>query len=741
MNEYSVVLVSNSRPENTSSTFTTHLPDSLVLNDGTYGVGLQDIIFARSWDNKTLRNSSFTIHYHDGKTLKVPIENPDPSNAASFVEALNGPAVKSHTRKKRAADGEAGTTKTLTDEERQALLAEMSVPARPGEDQEQLDLAARLLAGMRETTASGDAPENTQTAPEGETGTLPETPSATPESEPTEGDPQSEATPKSPTGEPDSEENEEEKATSPMEVDEPPASPDEPIAVDENESIEQIQARLRAVEENLAAERIEYAKVQRQIREKAFLLSEEEQARMADGEADLHGEEIRSLIDHRKSVLEEQQRLERERDALEEQKRKAIEDTRAALKIEQEEERRKLEEANEEEKQRIQEANDSALNRAIQDELTRFENESTKALTEIRDRLTAEKAALEKANEEEKQRMLEANKDATVQAVQAELKKAEEARLKSLDELRAQLNAEREAKLKSALAELGDENVTERERLIAASLKDMEAKFEAELAWRTSERYKHEENVRRVDAERAAMEEKKRAEREEKYEKMMKAASAIYNENQAARLANALLAHKRRKLEKLENEKALEYWKRITQKKPAKIGAVGRKSETPPEENDYVPLIDYDREPVRSDVTFSLVDGRVRIDFVPEIVKKVELTKGLAYTAGFSKETIFAPTAAKYSIDPYASIHAIFLYSDICEPTYVGNTKTNLLAVIPIEDTMKTVVHKSFSPIRYIPVSAPIVSSIRCELCDSLGQPIAFQYGNTIATLSFKRFL
>ena len=48
--------------------------------------------------------------------------------------------------------------------------------------------------------------------------------------------------------------------------------------------------------------------------------------------------------------------------------------------------------------------------------------------------------------------------------------------------------------------------------------------------------------------------------------------------------------------------------------------------------------------------------------------------------------------------------------------------------------------HKSFSNIRYFPVASEHVSSIKIELCDSLGQRIEFGWGNTIVTLSFKRF-
>ena len=138
------------------------------------------------------------------------------------------------------------------------------------------------------------------------------------------------------------------------------------------------------------------------------------------------------------------------------------------------------------------------------------------------------------------------------------------------------------------------------------------------------------------------------------------------------------------------------------------------------------------------DVTFQLVGKYISIGFDPKVVDHVQFTKALAFVCGFASESIRFPVTTKYQIDPHATITAIFVYSDICEPSCVSNVKANLLAVVPVEEG--PVVHKSFDNIRYYPLASRDVSSIHIELCDSLGERIQFGWGNTIITLSFKRF-
>jgi hypothetical protein len=101
-------------------------------------------------------------------------------------------------------------------------------------------------------------------------------------------------------------------------------------------------------------------------------------------------------------------------------------------------------------------------------------------------------------------------------------------------------------------------------------------------------------------------------------------------------------------------------------------------------------------------------------------------------------------TRAKYPVDIYGQCHSLYVYTNIIQPSFVGQTKSQLLRIIPLENpatnqigSMKSV---TFNPILFFPLRHLNFDMIEIQIRDSTGRYILFEFGKVIVTLLFQSY-
>lgn len=135
-------------------------------------------------------------------------------------------------------------------------------------------------------------------------------------------------------------------------------------------------------------------------------------------------------------------------------------------------------------------------------------------------------------------------------------------------------------------------------------------------------------------------------------------------------------------------------------------------------------------------LSFTSRSGKVAIVIEHSRVEYVQLDRELAAMCGFTDSTFLFSTLAIQPVDAMNSKNILFLYSDICSFSLCGNSKVNLLSVIPMGIQ---------SPFTYNPVNLQYmrtindyVQSIRLILSDGLGNDVKID-GTVCCVLHFKR--
>lgn len=145
-----------------------------------------------------------------------------------------------------------------------------------------------------------------------------------------------------------------------------------------------------------------------------------------------------------------------------------------------------------------------------------------------------------------------------------------------------------------------------------------------------------------------------------------------------------------------------------------------------------------------------------------ESTKKVEMTAGAA-TIGFSPtlanmlgipQTVRLETFGDAhflenikgstrhgTVDMKGPLHSIFVYTDIVEHGFIGDTLAQLLRIAEIPNNLAWGEQKviRYDPPQYMPLQNGCISSIQVRLKDDAGRDFPFQAGRTILTLHFKK--
>ena len=96
---------------------------------------------------------------------------------------------------------------------------------------------------------------------------------------------------------------------------------------------------------------------------------------------------------------------------------------------------------------------------------------------------------------------------------------------------------------------------------------------------------------------------------------------------------------------------------------------------------------------------------------------------------------------AERPADITAGIHTLYVYCDIVQPQYIGDTRVKLLrsVEVPSERKFGDTVVLSYSDPHYIPVLVNEFDSIEIHIKDDSTRDIPFMYGRTKIKLHFRR--
>lgn len=84
----------------------------------------------------------------------------------------------------------------------------------------------------------------------------------------------------------------------------------------------------------------------------------------------------------------------------------------------------------------------------------------------------------------------------------------------------------------------------------------------------------------------------------------------------------------------------------------------------------------------------------------------------------------------------------LYVYTDICEPTIVGDVHASLLRIVPVnyeKSSFASVQCTNFAPINYMPVIRNCFRTITIDIRDHLGQAAPFESGTSLVQLHFRK--
>ena len=147
---------------------------------------------------------------------------------------------------------------------------------------------------------------------------------------------------------------------------------------------------------------------------------------------------------------------------------------------------------------------------------------------------------------------------------------------------------------------------------------------------------------------------------------------------------------------------------------------------------------------LKDKVSFKRFTKSGKMRFVPEEGVSVMLSEMLGTMFGFAgKVEIQNLTKSPFFPDVRSGMHNLFVYSDIVEPSLVGDTMAPLLRIIRAEPTEEDEEHGGLAHYTcqkpfYYPVAKSEFQMLEINIRDELGRNVAFAGGKVIATLHFR---
>ncbi|GBM28020.1 hypothetical protein AVEN_27413-1 [Araneus ventricosus] len=133
-----------------------------------------------------------------------------------------------------------------------------------------------------------------------------------------------------------------------------------------------------------------------------------------------------------------------------------------------------------------------------------------------------------------------------------------------------------------------------------------------------------------------------------------------------------------------------------------------------------------------------LANNKVKIH-IPD-TSTVNLQDGLRDLLGFKKSTLYGGThISDYQLELDGGITEIYVYSDIIESHFVGDTIAPLLRIIHVMSTKEDQIVINYQRPLYFPLRKNYIDCIEIELKSSSGDGIIFTSGKSLLVLSFRR--
>lgn len=102
-------------------------------------------------------------------------------------------------------------------------------------------------------------------------------------------------------------------------------------------------------------------------------------------------------------------------------------------------------------------------------------------------------------------------------------------------------------------------------------------------------------------------------------------------------------------------------------------------------------------------------------------------------------ETLFQDHTSDRAIDLENGFYNIYVYLDLLEAQAVGDVMVPLLKVVPLVFRDKDLVYHEFEHLSYVPISKNNFDQIGVQLSRDDGELVAFERGNVVLTLAFKK--
>ncbi|GFR23219.1 uncharacterized protein TNCT_714891 [Trichonephila clavata] len=133
-----------------------------------------------------------------------------------------------------------------------------------------------------------------------------------------------------------------------------------------------------------------------------------------------------------------------------------------------------------------------------------------------------------------------------------------------------------------------------------------------------------------------------------------------------------------------------------------------------------------------------LANNKVKMH-IPD-TSSVTFQDGLKDLLGFKNSTFYGGThISDYQLELDGGITEIYVYSDIIESHFVGDTIAPLLRIIPVMSIKEDQIVINYQRPLYFPLRKNYIDCIEIELKSSSGDGIIFTSGKSLLVLSFRR--
>jgi hypothetical protein len=116
--------------------------------------------------------------------------------------------------------------------------------------------------------------------------------------------------------------------------------------------------------------------------------------------------------------------------------------------------------------------------------------------------------------------------------------------------------------------------------------------------------------------------------------------------------------------------------------------------------------------------------------------------KDVARVLGFGsdEDTAWAERIESTNVAQFLQdFSALYCYSDIVEFQYVGDTRAQLLRIVPVSGRTGQVVYHHFDSPIYLKVTRSVIQSIEVEIRQDTGALVEFSYGKVVLVLHFRK--